>query len=393
MNLFLLAWKNMMARPLGSGLSILLALLGVGVISLLLQSGKALEDQLGKNINGIDMVVGAKGSPLGLILSSVYHIDAPTGNIPLKEAIALKGDPFVEKVIPLSLGDNYKGYRIVGSDHSYPVHYSAELAEGTLWEKDMEVVLGAKVAKRTDLAMGSKFHGTHGLAAEGHGHEENDYTVVGVLEPTGSVVDQLILTGLGSVWSVHNHHATDNVQEKEITSMLVKFRSPMGMMQLPRRINSGTSMQAALPSIELNRMAKLLGVGMDTLKAIAFVIMLVSGISVFVAFYNALKDRRYEMALLRLLGMGPLKVFILVLTEGALIGLIGAVLGLLSGHVAMLLLSGQVEGSFHYDLSSAHFLPAELLLVPAVLLICIVASLVPAWIAFRTDIAKTLSDA
>lgn len=391
MNIFLLAWKNMMARPLGSGLSILLALLGVGVVSLLLQSGKAIEDQLGRNINGIDMVVGAKGSPLGLILSSVYHIDAPTGNIPLVEATALARDPFVKKVIPLSMGDNHRGYRIVGSEHSYVGHYGAELAQGQLWEKDMEVVLGATVAKRTGLAMGANFHGTHGLAAEGHGHEESDYKVVGVMQPTGTVLDQLILTGLGSVWSVHEGHGQDTV--KEITALLVQFRSPMGMMQLPRRINTGTSMQAALPSIELNRLTKLLGVGIDTLNAIAFVIILVSGISVFVAFYNALKDRRYEMALLRLLGMGPFKVFFLVLIEGAMIGLIGALLGLVAGHASMLLLAGQVEGNFHYQLSSAHFLPGEMLLVPAILLICVLAAMAPAWIAFRTDIAKTISNA
>ena len=393
MRLLYMAYRNMVTRPMASALSILLALLGVAVVSLLLQSSQAIEGQLGKNIKGIDMVVGAKGSPLSLILSSVYHIGPPNGNIPLEEANQLRSDPFVAKAIPLSFGDNYKGYRIVGSDHSYPEHYEVELAEGELWQNEMEVVLGAQVAERVGLEMGSTFHGTHGLGVEGHGHEENDYKVVGILNANGTVMDQLILTGLSSVWSIHGDHEVDSTHHREITAMLIKFRSPMGMMTLPRKVNSTTSMQAALPAIEMNSLMSKLGVGMDTLRAIAFAIILVAGISVFVALFNALRERRYEMALLRLLGMTPFKIFVLVLLEGSLIGLVGSLLGLLTGRIAMAVLSKQMEGSYHYDFASAHFLNEELMLVPAVMFICIIAAIIPAISAFRTDIAKTLSDA
>ena len=256
----------------------------------------------------------------------------------------------------------------------------------------MEVVLGAHVAERVGLEMGATFHGTHGLGVDGLGHKENDYKVVGILKANGTVMDQLILTGLSSVWSIHGDQ-NDTTHLREITAMLIKFRSPMGMMSLPRKVNSTTSMQAALPAIEMNSLMSKLGIGMEALRAIAFAIILVAGISVFVALFNALRERRYEIALMRLLGMTPFKIFVLVLLEGSLIGLAGSILGSFTGRIAMVVLSSRMEGSYHYDFSSAHFLDEELLLVPAVMFICILAAIIPAISAFRTDIAKTLSDA
>ena len=148
-------------------------------------------------------MVGAKGSPLQLILSSVYQADFPTGNIPLAEAERWRRHPLVESAIPLALGDNLAGFRIVGTEHAYAEHYGASLAAGRLWQAPFEATIGARVAADTGLAAGDRFVGSHGLAGGGAEHGAHAYTVVGVLAPSASVLDRLVLTPIESVWEVH----------------------------------------------------------------------------------------------------------------------------------------------------------------------------------------------
>ena len=282
------------------------------------------------------MVVGAKGSPLQLILSAVYQIDNPTGNIPLSEAQRLQKHPLVKYSISLAYGDSYKGYRIVGTEEKYLKHYDASFAEGAVWTSDFDAVIGSTAAQQLKLSMGAHFHGTHGLEQEGQTHEEMEYRVVGILKPTGTVVDKLILTNISSVWHIHGEanptaeehahhdHDTDHQHEleedtREITALLVKFKSPMGMMQLPRHINTNTTMQAALPAIEVNRLYELLGVGFTTLQIIGGIIMCIAALSVFISLLNSLKNRKYELALMRSLGASPFKLFSMIMLESLLI--------------------------------------------------------------------------
>ena len=207
MNLFKLSWKNLVSKPLNLGLSLLLVALGVGLTSILLLINKQFQDRLYNNIDGINMVVGAKGSPLQMILSSVYHIDVPTGNIPIKKTKWIKKSKFISKAIPLALGDSYKGYRIVGTDHQLPEHYKVRMDKGKLWENDMQACVGSKVAQKLKLKIGSTFHGAHGLINDGmHVHETHSYKVVGIFDQSSTVIDQLILTNLSSVWRVHEDH-------------------------------------------------------------------------------------------------------------------------------------------------------------------------------------------
>ena len=162
-----LSWKNLVSSPLNTTLSLLLMTFGVGIISLLFLLNNQVEQQLQRNLRGIDMVVGAKGSPLQLILSSVYHIDNPTGNISYDEANALSNNAMVETAIPLSFGDSYNGFRIVGTTHDYVELYQGTLKEGQLWNYPLEVVLGSNVAAVHQLQLGDTFHGSHGLVEGG----------------------------------------------------------------------------------------------------------------------------------------------------------------------------------------------------------------------------------
>ncbi len=414
MNLFKISWANLRDKPLSSILSGLLMTLGITIISLLLLLNNQLTDQFSKNARGIDMVLGAKGSPLQLILSSIYQIDAPTGNIPLAEAQQLTRNPMIKTAIPLAMGDNYRSFRIVGTDSMYLNHYGAKVGQGRLFARPLEVVVGVRVAQATGLTIGSQFSGAHGLDAGGDVHKEVSYRVVGLLNPSNSVVDGLILTPVSSVWAVHEHEAEhhhddadhgeartgeehhdddehDVDKPREITSMLIKFRNPLGMM-LARRINSNSKLQAALPQIEINRLFSLLGIGVDTLRYLALAIMLISGISVFVSLYNSLRERRYEMALMLSMGATRTQLFEMLLLEGLSLALIGFVAGVCLSRLGLTLFSASVAQEFHYSLTGFRLLPEEWLLLGAAVLIGLLAAALPAFGVYQMNISRTLAE-
>ncbi len=404
MNLFRISWSNLKDKPLSSFLSGLLMTFGITIISLLLLLNKQLDDQFRKNIKGIDMVLGAKGSPLQLILSSIYQIDSPTGNIPLEEAEKLTRNPMIKTAIPLSMGDNYRSFRIVGTNKKYLDHFGATVAQGRLFQQDLDVVIGPRVAQVAGMKLGDTFSGSHGLDAEGEVHADTKYKVVGVLNATNTVTDQLILTPVSSIWSIHEHHeeghhegeAHEEGEEheeapREITSMLIKFRNPLGMM-LARGINNNSKLQAALPNIEINRLFSLLGVGVETLRGLAIVIMLISGISVFVSLYNSLKERRYEMALMLSMGATRAQLFGMLLLEGLVLALLGFVLGIMLSRVGLWLFSSSVSSEYHYNLAAFGILPEEWGLLGVAVLIGLLAAALPAIGVYRMNISRTLAE-
>ena len=206
MNVLGLAWAYARRRPLATVLNVALLAVGVATITLVILLSRELEDRLAREAAGIDLVVGAKGSPLQIVLAGIYHADVPPGNVPLAAVEALARRPLVRQVIPLALGDSFRGFRIVGTEPAFVAHYGASLAQGRGWTAPMEAVLGSEVARASGLAVGASFAGAHGLAEGGGDHAEVRYRVVGVLAPAGRVIDRLVLTGIDSVWEVHEHH-------------------------------------------------------------------------------------------------------------------------------------------------------------------------------------------
>ena len=413
MNLLKISTSNLKDKPLTSFLSILLMSLGIAIISLLLLAGKQIEEKFTRNVAGIDMVIGAKGSPLQLILSSIYQIDAPTGNISMEEANRLTHSPLVKSVIPLSMGDSYQGYRIVGSDQRYLAHFEAQFAEGKTFTQAMEIVLGAKVAKNLGLKLGDSFASQHGFNEEGEAHKEKKFKVVGVLKTTNSVLDQIMITPLASVWAVHESHEpeaegkganalklldekpsseTHDHDDRQITSMLVKFRNPAMGMMMARSINLNSTMQTATPAIEINRLFALMGFGIDALKLIALVIIIVSGLSVFVSLYNSLKERKYEMALMLSMGASRTKLFFLLLMEGLIISVIGFVMGIFLSRLGLWVMSENVEQNFHYDFNVLSLLTEEFWLFLGALSIGLLAAAIPSLGIYKIDISRTLAD-
>jgi putative ABC transport system permease protein len=384
-----LAWAYLAARPLLTLLHVVLLALGVATIVFLLLFTAQTQERLERDARGIDLVVGAKGSPLQLILSSVYHVDIPTGNIPLKDAQALARHRLVALAVPLALGDSVHGFRIVGTEESFLRLYGAKLARGKLFGEDMEAVLGAEAARRLKLDVGGKFVGAHGLAAgSASQHADHPFQVTGVLAPTGTAIDKLVLTSVESVWEVHAGHGSTG--EREITAMLIKYNTPVAAMQLPRFVNATTSMQAASPAFEGARLMNLVGAGVETLRIFALVLMASAALSVFIALTSALEERRYDLALLRTLGARPAHLFTLVAAEGMTLVVAGAILGLALGHGAAEALGRLLEDSGRWPVTGAAWESGEAWILLGVLAVGAATCLIPAFLAYRRDPAPML---
>lgn len=438
-----LAISQLKAKPFNTTLTIAMFTIGMSIISILMHFENDTQNRIEEDIAGIDLVVGAKGSPLQLVLSSLLHADSPTGNISLQDANKVSQHPFIEKTIPIALGDNYKGYRIIGSSSDYPLLYKARLANGQWNKKTMEVVVGNSVAKHTGLQPGDQFTGVHGFMEVGHSHNEHVYTVTGIIEENNSVIDRLILTKIESVWAVHgasqdkcdheHHEGCDHEHHDEnqhehiadsslhtilekvhnnqeltpvemnryneyrghlseqqpapneaITALLVFYKSPMAATTLPRMINQNTTMQAASPAIELNRLISLLGIGFTTIKLLAWIIIIFSAINLLIHMLNRLNQELNELALLRALGVSRIKSLLLLLTHGFLLAIGGWLLSIIITRIALTAISHSIE---QFNLSAFQsILIGEYYLLIYAIGIGLLAALIPAIKAYKTNI-------
>ena len=399
MNIFKLSIKNIFSKPLSSAISLVLLILGVGIISLLLQLNSLIKDQMNNNLKGIDMVVGAKGSPLQLILSSVYHIDSPTGNISLKEAENISKNRMVGSSVKILYGDNYKGFRIVGAEKKFIDLYNGVIKEGKEWNSPYEVLVGSKVYEKLNINLGDELVSSHGLRETGEAHDDEYFKVVGLLEPSNSVIDQLIVTSPESVWNIHDTHDHDDEEEhkhehedREITAMLIKFKSPMNIIQFPRQINENTNLQAAVPSYEISRLFKLFGFGIETLSYLAYIIIIVSGFSLFINLFNSMSERKYEMALIRTLGASRFQLSTMIIFESLILTILGFILGLLFSRFGVMFVSSLMEESLNYNLNSFKVLSEEYWLLVLSVLIGLISSLIPAIQVYKMNISKILAD-
>ncbi len=401
MKIITLSFKYLWSRPLAAALNVLLLALGVASITLVLLISSQIDHAFERDLKGIDVVVGAKGSPMQLILAGVFHIDTPSGNIPLAEVQSLQKDTRVEKLIPLSLGDSFRGFRIVGTTADYVTHYEAKLANGVMWKLPLEAVIGAEIATNTGLATGNSFIGSHGLGAEGHPHGSTPYQVTGVLAPCSCVLDRLILTATESVWRVHEKAIEGDTpldaedkkaieDDREVTLALIRYKSPLAAVSFPRFVNTTTNMQAAAPAIEITRLLRMLGVGTDVLRGFGAVLLLTAGLSVFIALWNAVRERRADLAMLRMLGASPQKVAGLLVCEALWLALLASISGLFLGHL--------LTGAVGYLLQAEKSLPVtgwiwlvEEWAIPATAaVVAVLAALLPAMAAYRVDVQALL---
>ncbi|MDC6165846.1 ABC transporter permease [Paucibacter sp. XJ19-41] len=392
-----LAWRYLWARPLVSALNLLLLSLGLAAISFVLLVSEQIEGGVRRDLAGIDLVVGAKGSPMQIMLAGVFHLDVPTGNIPLATLDALRAQPLVARAVPISLGDSLRGFRIVGTTPDYLELYQARLAAGRLWQRPLQAVLGAEAARRTGLKLGDRFAGSHGLGEQGHEHGEHRYTVVGLLAETGGVLDRLVLTDLASVWQVHEDmHAVDAEDrvaleaEREITMALVSYRSPLAAIALPRWVNAQDGLQAAAPALETARLLRMVGAGTEVLRGFGAVLLLAAALSVFVALLHAVRERQGDLAMLRMLGAPAWRVAALVSLEGLWLALLASLLGLALGHGLTALLGWVLAAQQSLRITGSWWSVWEALVPVLALLLALASAAWPAWRAYKLDVTELL---
>jgi len=423
MNLYSLSIAYIRARWLTSSLLVLLLAIGVATISLLLHFSHQAEQRLAQDGRGFDLVVGAKGSPLQLILSSIYHMDIPTGNISLAEARRLEKHPQVKQAIPLALGDSYRGFRIVGTKQDYITHYKADLAEGQSFSAPLEAVLGAAVARETKVSVGATFAGSHGLTGGGEEHVDSPYKVVGVLKPTGTVIDRLVLTPVESVWKIHGSEAHPHEHEEEahevhkhhahgkdkhdehkdeepeieasdeITALLITYRSRAAAMSLPREINRMSRVQAASPAFETARLLSLLGIGLDTLRLFGIILIVSALAGMLVAVYQSMLERRVDIALMRVLGASKGMLMKQIILEAGLLIAAGIGAGLVLSHAALAALPSLSAQLANMGFMPLQLLPGEISMAAGLLIAGLCVALLPALAAYRVDVSRTLAKA
>ena len=428
MNMIRLSLANLLMSPLSTAVNILLLALGTASIATLLIATHQLTETLTRDSADIDLVIGAKGSPLQLILAGVYHADVPPGNIALADTKPWVKHPLVQSATPLALGDSFNGFRIVGSTHEYLTIYKGKLAAGELWSKPLEIVVGSQVASKTGLKIGSTFSGVHGLGDGGHSHDEDSYIVVGILQPTKTILDRLLITSMDSVWKLHGksnaalppgdgesthddeqehdedghddehgHDGEDYYSEtaeddgQEITVLLIKYASPLAALSLPRDINAESALQAASPAFEITRLLQIVGVGIGWLQAFTGILLASAALSIFAALYSSLKARRYDLAVLRCLGATRWQLFSLLFFEGSFLTVAGIFSGLIFAHGGLELIGQSLGGSQNAPLTGFVWAPSEFALVAGLLIAGLLTAIIPARQAFSTDVAKTLS--
>lgn len=402
-NALSLACASIRARSVYAYLTILSVAAGLAMICAIFLLAQGLHEGLSKNLRGVDIVIGAKGSKLQLVLSSIYHADIPNGNIEIAELDRIKKNPQIRTAIPIAMGDSYKGYRVIGTTTEFLNLYQAKPAEGRIFEKPFEVIAGAS----TGLTVGAKFAAVHGFSADGTDvHDFQLYEIVGVLKPSGTVIDKLLLTPVESVQQLHAHHeeheegeseseedhALEEAMAHQITAILVKTRGPAAIMNLPRQINKRTNLLAANPGYEMARLSANFGVGKNILLILSCIVLGLSVLMLFSNLASGLSARQYDLAVLRVLGAGRRTLFLTVMFEGILIGLSGAVVGIFSGHLLAYLIASNVTALQGFILPTALWAPQSFdgIILLTGILAGFAASLLPALSALKLDITNLL---
>jgi putative ABC transport system permease protein len=296
--------------------------------------------------------------------------------------------------------------------------YGGTPAAGRLWQAPMEAVLGAEVARASGLGVGAAFAGSHGLGEGGGEHAAEPYRVVGVLAPTGTVVDRLVLTAVASVWAVHEaHHGEpavaavpspaapaaraddhshgaepDDDRAREVTLVLVRYASPVAAASLPRAINRESALVAASPALETARLLTVFGVGIDLVRGFAVLLVAASALMLFVALAQSLEERRYDLAILRTLGATRAQVAFVLVAESLLLTAAGTLLGLALAHGLALAAAALVPQAAPLAAAAGRFPAEEWAVAGLALTAGILAAIWPSWRAWRLDVAATLAE-
>ncbi len=339
MKTILLAWAFLRRRWGQALLAILVGALGVAAVETVVIAERELPLAAERAFGGVDLVIGPKGSALDLVLCCVLHVSDPRGLIPVKEAMEQAHNPMIAAAAPIALGDSVRGRRIVGTTPSILAVTHARLAQGALWTQPLQAVIGSDTARALGFKLGDTFVGSHGLVPGGEEHDHFPYTVTGILAPTGSALDRLILTDIESVYVIHRD--PDDAAEAQsgqggptgfgppaATAILASFRSPVAMAMVPRMIDASERFSAASPAMETARLARAGRPVIMAIMAIGVLFAAIAAATAATALAAAMSGRARDLALLRALGAHPWEIAAIAAAEACMLAAAAVVVGL-----------------------------------------------------------------
>ena len=406
----LIAFKSLLNRRLTATLTILSIAVSVALLAAVDRVRTDARTSFTNTISGTDLIIGARSGELNLLLYSVFRIGNPTNNIQWSSYREISARPEVAWTIPLSLGDAHRGYRVLGTDRGYFEHYryaeneSLEFAHGAEFAKATDAVVGAEVAEQLGYEVGRQIVVSHGVAETSFvTHDEHPFTITGILAPTGTPVDRTVHISLGGMDLIHLQpgatHGTERHLDAEdhapeaITAMMVGLKSRLSIFTLQRWVGDyeREALLAIIPGVALQRLWGLVGVAEYALFGISTMVVLAGILGLLSSLLVSLNERRREMSVLRAVGATPGHVFLLLVSEAALLGIIGAVTGLILVQVALFVGQQWAVAEFGIQLSAGSLRAFDIYLFVGVIALSVLASALPAWRAYRNSLADGLA--
>ncbi|HUG94203.1 MAG TPA: FtsX-like permease family protein [Planctomycetaceae bacterium] len=447
MNLLTIAWKSIRQRALASSLTGLSVALGVMLMVAVLVTYSVVQESFAQKSIGYDLVLGRRGSDLQLVLSTVYRVGDPPPNVPYTYYLKLKNREleypremrFVEAAVPIAMGDVTKegAFPIIGTTGEYFTHEYVPGREfgirGDIFRQPFDAIIGHRVARENRWNLGSQFTLVHG-GAEGHDHDEK-FTVVGVLAPTGTANDRTVFIHLNGFYAIaghdtppheayqreaefygrevdqaefdrlqrqwereqsqsgHHHHRMEDWQ-KQLSAIFITVRNRPSAYLLLGTLRKGSGNVMAVNPVDPMRdlMTNVVGNVATAMLVLTGLVVVVSGISIFVSIYNSMSERRREIAIMRALGAQRRTVFSIILAESVLLCFGGGLLGVVLGHGIVFFAAPFVEIRTGLIINPLTFHPWEAVLLPALVVLASLVGFLPGLSAYRTDVARTLAE-
>lgn len=426
---------NILSKKLKNFLTIFAIMISVMLIICIQNISAQLGTNVIDNISEYDLIVGKSGSSTTLVMTSVFYYGTPEGNIDISYLEQLQNNKFVEKAVPLGMGDSYKGYKIIGTSPLFFDNESFSLKEGNYIENELDVVLGSTVARKTGLKIGDTFKSQHGLgdaSTEAGHHDENmEYKVVGILNPTNTPNDTVLFTTIETLWHAHglghdedmemnsgdmisgdsmaemNNNENESSTEKVVshgtsssenagdstlllTAVLVRSKGLSEQNQLYQSLSRDGGIQAIIPTETLRSLLNTLNIGEVVITFIAAVSVGLSIIMLFITMLTSSIERRKDISILRALGAKRKTVFVIIITEILIIAVIGILLGFIAAHIFIAVLGNYIVTYYGLNISGWIIQADEIKVMLITVVLSLLAGIIPAMMVYKTDATRYL---
>ncbi|MCX6107462.1 MAG: ABC transporter permease [Proteobacteria bacterium] len=409
-----LAWRSLLNRRLASILTILSVALSVALLIGVERVRQSARSSFINTISQTDLIVGARGGGIPLLLYTVFHMGNATNNISFATYEKISSDPNVAWTIPLSLGDSHRGFRVVGTNADFYAHYhyrrnqQPRFGAGAEPKAMFDVAVGSAVAAKLGYRIGDHLTLSHGVGEVSfHSHDDKPFSVTGILDPTGTPIDRSVFINLQGLEAIHAdwedgapplpEHAIKsadlqkrNLPVRELTAVLVGAKSRADSLGLQRQWSEfkGEPLSAIIPGLALDDLWEAISYAENGLRVVAIFVVVVGLLGLLVSIYNSLNERRREMAILRSVGAGPGLIFALMILEAVLLTVVGAASGVAFMYLLLFALSPLIELNFGLYLPISPLASTEQWYLVAIVGLSFILGAIPAWRAYR----NTLSD-